>query len=315
MERSEIRDRPFHTARPPRVSLTLNPGYDLYDFKRSHEVAMSEQLSRHLPTAGLLVGLICAGTAPVLAQKAPDFSTNNTGWVSVGGEWTPLPGSPPPVKQDPGHRYVPNNVREQPTFRIADTDNPNLTQFAKDQLKRTNEAVLAGKPMWSRSARCWATGPAFLLTPAQPMFFVQTPQQVTILAQHDNDVRRIYLNVAHSANPKPSWYGESVGRYEGDALVIDTIGFNDKTYVDNFRTPHSEKLHLIERLRLVEDGKFIEAEVTIEDPAIFLQPLHVTKRARRVEATLAEWRCAAGEMNNAFSNGADPLPIAAKADF
>jgi hypothetical protein len=276
---------------------------------------MSDHMSRYSLTAGLLAGLICAGVAPALAQKAPDFSANNTGWVSVGGEWTPLPGSPPPVKQDPSHRYVPNNVREQPTFRVADIDNPNLTQFAKDQLKRTNEAVLAGKPMWSRSARCWATGPAFLLTPAQPMFFVQTSQQVTILAQHDNDVRRIYLNVPHSANPKPAWYGESVGRYEGDALVIDTIGFNDKTFVDNFRTPHSDKLHLVERLRLVEDGKFLEAEVTIEDPAIFLQPLHVTKRARRVEAMLAEWRCAAGEMNNAFANGADPLPMAAKADF
>ena len=271
---------------------------------------------RHSVTAGLLACLMC-GAVPALAQQGPpDFSASNVGWISVGGEWTPLPGSPPPVRQDPAHRYVPNNVGEQPTFRIADINNPNLTQFAKDSLKKTNEEVLAGKPMWSRSARCWATGvPAFLLTPAQPMFFVQTPQQVSMIAQHDNDVRRIYMNVPHSANPKPSWYGESVGHYEGDTLVIDTIGLNDKTFVDNFRTPHSEKLHLVERLRLVDDGKFLEAEVTIEDPAVFLQPLHVTKRARRVEATLAEWRCAAGEMNNAFANGADPLPMATKADF
>jgi hypothetical protein len=260
---------------------------------------------------------MCAGAAPALAQQGPpDFSASNVGWISVGGEWTPLPGSPPPVRQDPAHRYVPNNVGEQPTFRIADINNPNLTQFAKDSLKKTNEEVLAGKPMWSRSARCWATGvPAFLLTPAQPMFFVQTPQQVSMIAQHDNDVRRIYMNVPHSANPKPSWYGESVGHYEGDTLVIDTVGLNDKTFVDNFRTPHSEKLHVVERLRLVEGGKFIEAEVLIEDPAVFLKPLHVTKRSRRVEATLAEWRCAAGEMSNPFTNGADPLPTAQTADF
>jgi len=280
---------------------------------------MPEQLrnvSRYSRTAGLLVGICCAGVAPTLPQQGPpDFSANHAGWISVGGEWTPLPDSPPPVKQDPAHRYVPNNTGEQPTFRIADLNNPNLTQFAKDSLKQTNDAVLAGKPMWSRSARCWATGPAFLLTPAQPMFFIQTPQQVRILAQHDNDVRRIYMNVPHSENPKPSWYGESVGRYEGDALVIDTIGFNNRTFVDNFRTPHSDKLHLIERLRLVEGGQFLEAEVFIEDPAVFLKPLHVTKRSRRVEATLAEWRCAAGEMNNPFANGADPLPIAEKPDF
>jgi hypothetical protein len=277
---------------------------------------MSEQIgtvSKHSLAAALLV---CAGIVPALSQQGPpDFSADRAGWIAVGGEWTPLPGSPSPVRQDPAHRYVPNNTGEQPTFRIADLNNPNLTQFAKDALKQTNDATLAGKPMWSRSARCWATGPAFLLTPAQPMFFVQTPQQVRMLAQHDNDVRRIYMNVPHSENPKPSWYGESVGHYEGDTLVIDTIGFNDKTFIDNFRTPHSEKLHVVERLRLVEGGKFLEAEVVIEDPAVFLKPLHVTKRSRRVEATLAEWRCAAGEMNNPFANDADPLPMAVKADF
>ncbi len=281
---------------------------------------MSEHLENRLRTtlaAGLLAGIMCAGTGPALAQQSPpDFAANKAGWISVGGEWTPLPGILPPVTQDPAHRYVPNNVGGQPTFRIADINNPNLTQFAKDALKKSNDDVLAGKPMWSRSARCWATGvPAFLLIPAQPMFFVQTPQQVRMIAQHDNDVRRVYLDVPHSANPKPSWYGESVGHYEGDTLVIDTIGLNDKTFIDNFRTPHSEKLHVVELLRLVEGGKFLEAEVLIDDPAVFLKPLHVTKRSRRVDATLAEWRCAAGEMNNPFTNGADPLPTAERPDF
>lgn len=278
--------------------------------------------SRHSLAAGLLSGVLlsglaCGWIAIAPAQQAPpDFSANNAGWISVGGEWTPLPDSPPPVRQDPAHHYVPNNVGGQPTFRVADISNPNLTQFAKDSLKKTNDEVLAGKPMWSRSARCWATGvPAFLLTPAQPMFFIQTARQVTMIAQHDNDVRRVYLDVPHSANLKPSWYGESVGRYEGDALVIDTIGLNDRTFIDNFRTPHSEKLHVVERLRLVEGGRFLEAELLIDDPAVFIKPLHVTKRSRRVAATLAEWRCAAGEMNNPFAKDADPLPMAEKADF
>jgi len=281
---------------------------------------MSEQLRsacRYSLTASLLAGAICVGAAPALTQQGPpDFSTNNAGWVSVGGEWIPLPDSPRPVTQDPTYRYVPNNTREQPTFRMANINNPNLTEFAKASLKKTNDEVLAGKPMWSRSARCWATGvPAFLLIPAQPMFIVQTPKQVTMIAQHDNDVRRIYLDVPHSANPKPSWYGESVGHYEGGTLVIDTIGLNDKTFIDNFRTPHSDKLHVTERLRLVEDGKFLEAELLIDDPAVFIKPLHVTKRSRRVQATLNEWRCAAGEMNNPFAKGADPLPTATKSDF
>jgi hypothetical protein len=280
---------------------------------------MSQQLAARSPlslAAALLAGLVCAGAAPALAQgNPPNFAGTNVGWVAVGTDWTAKQGSPPLVTQDPAHKYVPNNVGGQPTFRVANLNNPNLTQFAKDSLKKTNEAVLAGKPMWSPSARCRATGPAFLLTPAQPLFFVQTGKEVIMLHQHDNDVRRIYLNVPHSGNPKPSWYGESVGRYEGDTLVIDTVGFTDKTFIDNFRTPHSEKLHMVERLRLVEDGKFFEADVVIEDPAVFLKPLQVTKRSRRVEAELAEWRCAAGEMNNPFADNSDPIPIAAKADF
>jgi len=270
--------------------------------------------SRYSLAAGLLAGLVCAG-APALAQSPPDFSGANLGWIAVGTEWTAVPGGPQPVKQDPAHRYVPNNTGGQPTFRIADLNNPNLTQFAKDSLKKTNEEVLAGKPMWSRSARCWATGvPGFILTPAQPLFFVQTAQQVRMLHQHDNDVRRIFMNVPHSANVKPSWYGESVGRYEGDTLVIDTIGLNDKTFVDNFRTPHSEKLHVVERYRLVEGGRFLQTEVLIEDAAVFIEPLKVTKRSRRVEQSLVEWRCAAGEINY-FGYDADPVPTATTPDF
>jgi hypothetical protein len=270
----------------------------------------------HSLVAGLVAGLVCCCAAPALAQGSPpNFSATDIGWIAVGTEWTAVPGGPQPVKQDPAHRYVPNNVGGQPTFRIADISNPNLTQFAKDSLKKTNDEVLGGKPMWSRSARCWATGvPGFILTPAQPLFFLQAAQQVRMMHQHDNDVRRIYLNVPHSANVKPSWYGESVGHYEGDTLLVDTIGLNDKTFVDNFRTPHSDKLHVVERYRLIEGGRFLETEVLMEDPAVFIQPLRVTKRSRRVEAKLTEWRCAAGEINY-FGYDADPVPTAERPDF
>lgn len=273
------------------------------------------------PTAALLGSLIAipfAGVpaAPAAAQAPPDFSAGNTvGWAAVGTEWTALPGSPPTVRQDPAHRYVPNNTGGQPTFRIADLDNPNLTPLAKVGLSRVNEAVLAGKPMWSPSARCWSTGPAFFLTPVQPMFFIQTPREVWIMAQHDNDVRRIYLDQPHSENPKPAWYGESVGHYEGDTLVVDTVAFNDRTFIDNFRTPHSDKLHTVERFRLVEGGAFLEIDEVIEDPAVFVAPLHVTKRSRRVEAKMLEWRCAAGEMSNPFADASDPIPVAQEPDF
>ena len=277
---------------------------------------------RELACAGnVALVFLGAWAAPTKAQQPvspPIFSWDlNVGWIGM-GDFKPVPGRVPPVSDDPKYPYVPNGAGRQPTYHIADLTNPNLKPWAKEVMRKDNAEVIAGKIAFTPSQSCLPAGvPAFLALGGNqnPYSFLQTPKEAWIMRSADSQVRRIYLDVPHSTNPKPSWYGESVGHYEGDTLVIDTIGLNDKTFIDNFRTPHSEKLHLVERLRLVEDGKFIEAEVTIEDPAIFINPLHVTKRARRVEATLAEWRCAAGEMNNAFANGADPLPMATKADF
>jgi len=277
--------------------------------------------SQQLLAGGLSACLLCAGAAIAQAQETsaaspPDLSAGNAGWVTIGTDWIGLPDSPPPVGNDPAHPYVGNNTGRQPTFRVADVNNPNLTQFAKDGLSAANEEVLRGKAMYSRESRCWATGvPTFLLNPGGPTFFIQTQDKVMMVWQMDHQVRHVYLNVPHSADPKPSWYGESVGHYEGDTLVVDTIGQNTKTFVDNFRTPHSDKLHVIERYRLVEGGKTLEAQVTIEDPATFIQPLQVVHRWRRVQGPMIESTCAEGEMVNPFKQDVEPLPVADKPDF
>jgi hypothetical protein len=278
-----------------------------------------------LVAAGMLAGLFGNGALllPALAQdgaksnaRVPDFSSNNAGWVSIGTDWVAVPGGPPPVADDSAHPYVPNNTGKQPTFRVADVNNHNLTQFAKDELKKSNDEVLRGKAMYARESRCWATGvPTYLLNPAQPTFLLQAPDKVTMIWQMDHQVRRIYLNVPHSENPRPSWYGESVGRYEGDALVVDTVGLNTRTFVDNYRTPHSERLHVVERYRLVEDGKTLQAEVTIEDPAVFIEPLKVIHRWRRVQGPMIESSCAEGELGNPFKQDVEPLPTADRPDF
>src|ERR1700758_361149 len=99
-------------------------------------------MARDRLPAAPLAGVIGGGSAPAAAQQGiPDFSAGRAAWVSVGGEWTPLPDSGATVKQDPAHRYVPNNTGGQPTFRVADTSNPNLTQFAKNGLKQANDDV------------------------------------------------------------------------------------------------------------------------------------------------------------------------------
>ena len=119
----------------------------------------------------------------------------------------------------------------------------------------------------------------------------------------------------HSQNLKPSWYGESVGRYEGDSLLIDTIGQTTQTFLDNYRTPHSDKLHVTERYHLIDGGKAMQADVVIEDPAAFIQPLRVIHRWRRVQGTIVESRCADGEMRNPFKQDVEPIPTADKLDF
>src|SRR5213079_1793092 len=132
---------------------------------------------------------------------------------------------------------------------------------------------------------------------APPMvFFIQTPKEVLIIWRGDSQTRHTYMNVPHSRNPKPSWYGESVGHYEGDTLVVDTIGQNTKTFVDNYRTPHTEQLHVVERIHLIEGGAKLQADITIEDPGALKQPLHVTHQWRKVQGPITESRCAEGEM-------------------
>jgi hypothetical protein len=123
------------------------------------------------------------------------------------------------------------------------------------------------------------------------------------------------LNVPHSAHPALSWYGESVGHYEGDTLVVDTIGLNDKTFVDNYRTPHTTQLHVVERFRLVDGGKTLQAVITVNDPGAFNMPWSAVQRWRRREdRPIIELVCAENP-NNYFNFDMAPLPTAAKPDF
>jgi hypothetical protein len=275
---------------------------------------------RQILSLGLLASL--AGTAAVqqamAASAPPDFSsTTQTAWVGIGiGALLPVPGSPKPVGQDPAHRYVPNGTPgEQPTQRISDIGNPNLKQWAKDVMKKDNDEVLAGKFAFTARSSCKPGGvPGFDVLLGGALFILQSPREVTMIFSGNNETRHILLNASHSANPKPSWYGESIGHYEGDTLVVDTIGFNDKTFLDNYRTPHTDKLHVTERWRLIEGGKKLEILMTIDDPGTFYQPWQALRQYNRVNRTLSEDACSENNINNPF--GIDyGTPVAEKPDF
>jgi hypothetical protein len=224
----------------------------------------------------------------------PDFQSNQTAWVHPpGGAFPAVLGSPVPLSQDPAHPFVANNSGRQPTYRMGDVSNPNLKQWVKDAMKKDNDEVLAGKIAFSARQSCLPGGvPVFLLFGGPPIYFVQTLKEVLMIYEGDAQLRRIYLNVPHSAKPKPSWYGESVGHYEGDTLVVDTVGLNTKTVVDSYRTPHTEKLHVTERWRLINDGKTLEANIRVEDPDTFNEPWATVQRYQRGQQTLSEEICA-----------------------
>jgi hypothetical protein len=191
----------------------------------------------------VLAGLLWSvPTTPAVGQQKaapPNFSSREFGWVRVGRagpDFDPVPGHVAPVTNDTRHPFADNNngIGKQPTYRIADLSNPNLKPWVKAQMKRDNDEVLAGKIAFTARQSCMPAGvPGFMAYGGPtPVYFVQTPKVVWLIFSGDHQVRRVFMNVPHSENPKPSWYGESVGHYEGDALVIDTIGLNTKTVVD-----------------------------------------------------------------------------------
>jgi hypothetical protein len=267
-----------------------------------------------------IVGCIAIGltgaTAPAMAENAspPDFSSNRTGWISINGDIVEVPGPGPSiVRSDPAHPYVPNGTGGQPTYRISDLTNPNLKPWVKERMKKDNEEVLAGKIGFTPRSSCRPAGvPGFMsFGRFTPINFIQSAKEVLIVFESDVQTRHIYLDVPHSENPKPSWYGESVGRYEGDTLVIDTIGMNDKTFVDNFRTPHTEKLHVVERWKMIDGGQVLEVNFTVDDPDAFNAPWSAIQRYRRVQQPWREEICAENNQHLFDYH----IPVADKPDF
>ncbi|HEY4263897.1 MAG TPA: hypothetical protein VGM72_01145, partial [Micropepsaceae bacterium] len=165
-----------------------------------------------------------------------------------------------------------------------------------------------------------------LLYPVFPVYFLQTPKEVVMIWAEDHQVRHVYLNQPHSPKPTLSWFGESVGRYDGDTLVVDTVGLNGRTFVDNFRTPHTDRLHVVERFRMIDGGRTLEAKIHVEDPGAFTMPWDAVQRYHRIDSAsdksdariphngLEEMACAetSGDILN---EGLESIPHADRPDF
>jgi hypothetical protein len=279
---------------------------------------------------GIAAAAFCAGVvawaAPAVAQspaqKIPDLASISFAWLAAGVHWfDPPPGlGHGPIRQDPAYPYHGNvDGPGQVTPDIGNVKDPVLKPWAAKQMQESNEEVLSGKrglPFVAQST-CHPGGvPGQLLTPAEPFYFIQTPKEVWMIWQRDHMVRRVFLTDKHSEVVKPSWFGESIGHYEGgDTLVIDTIGLSTKnSFLDWYRTPHSEKEHVIERFKLARDGNSLEALLTVDDPDTFNEPLAMTQRWRKVRNQMLETVCAENNGDH-FGRNLFPIPQADKPDF
>jgi hypothetical protein len=278
-----------------------------------------------LLTAGLLAGAAAAAFAQSASRTIPALASPDFGWQTNVADWQEPPAGVGhgPIRPDPAHPFMSNaeaNRRGlQPTLRIGDVKDPILKPWAAQQMAASNAEALRGDRQvpFAAQARCYPGGvPGQLLFPFEPFYFVQTPKAVWMMWQRDHMVRKVLLTDKHSADVKPSWFGESIGHYEnGDTLVVDTIGLSTKnSYIDNFRTPHSEKLHVVERFTVSPDGKNLTAIATVDDPETFNGPLTMQQRWFKVNEPMSETVCAENN-EDFFHQNLFPLPEAKTSDF
>jgi len=255
-------------------------------------------------------------------DKIPNLASVNFAWLAAGVHWFDPPAGMGrgPIRQDPAYHFHSNvDGPGQVTPDIGYTKDPVLKPWAAKQMQESNDEVLSGKrglPFVAQST-CHPGGvPGQLLTPAEPFYFIQTPKQVWMIWQRDHMVRRVYMTDKHSEEVKPSWFGESIGRYESDGtLVVDTIGLSTRnSFLDWYRTPHTEKEHVVERFRLINEGNTLEALVKVEDPDTFNEPLYMVQRWRKVKNALLETACAENNGDH-FGKNLFPIPQADKPDF
>jgi hypothetical protein len=284
------------------------------------------------------------------AAAAADRPARNGSAASIpdlSGIWTHLTWpafEPPPAGAGPVmnkmHREGVGDVYQL----VGDYANPILQPWAAEVVKRDGEIALAGKGYPTPSNQCWPNGVPYVLWNTD-MQMLQQPDQVTIIYSNDHEVRHVRMNESHPASITPSWYGDSVGHYEGDALVVDTIAVKRGPFamVDMYGTPHTDALHVVERYRLLDEGaareaeergqrelsrlrrnesqarqgadkgKALQVQFTVEDKGAFTMPWSAAVTYRHL---LIDWRemvCA--ENIHRYFEPDEQVPVAERPDF
>jgi hypothetical protein len=330
----------LHRIQNTRTRLVLRSG---------HEGEAEMNLQRHL----LLVATLAAAVTPALGQQvAPAVAPASIGARSAvsipdfSGTWRHgnLPWFIPPAS---GPGPVTNLSREKGSgvsdysSLVGDYKNPILQPWAADVVRKKGELSLAGVVYPNPANTCWPEPVPFLFKHAA-MQMLQLPDQIVMLFNENHEVRHVRVNQPHPTKVTPSWHGDAVGRYEGDTLMIDTLGVRtDRPHamVDLFGTPYTDKLHVVERYRLVDydeakdamqrgmkenrraggpynpnyADKYLQVQFTIEDSGAFTTPWTAIMIYLRDRDEWPEIACA--ENRFAFHHESDDLPHADRPDF
>jgi hypothetical protein len=170
-------------------------------------------------------------------------------------------------------------------------------------LERRIRAKNRGLPEADASTDCRPHGMPRVMESPYPIRIVQTPGQVTLLHEVAHNIRRIHLDKPAPKALAESYLGYSAGRWEGDTLVVETSGLNDKTFIDDEGSSHSAQLTVVERFRKINGGKELEVHFTITDPVTLTQPYSYTRTYKwRPDVRPAEYVCEENN-RNAPENG------------
>jgi hypothetical protein len=171
---------------------------------------------------------------------------------------------------------------------------PPLTPEGKTILEAHRAAAAKGDYSFDGNTRCLPPGLPRLLLMHEPFEIIQKPKVIYFVHQLNRLPRRAYLDEALPTDVDPHYLGYSVAKWDGDALVIESNGFDDSTMLDNAGLPHSESLHLTERYALSADSKHLHLTLTIEDPKTFTKAWNAQADfVKRPGYELAEDVCAA----------------------
>jgi hypothetical protein len=290
--------------------------------------------------------LLVTLSAPAAAQTAAPLPDIFGAWNHTSLNGLELPQSGPgPLKNLSRLRTGPQAGVGNLAQLVGDYRNSILQPWAAEVVRRSGEMALAGKGYPTPRNQCWPEQVPFVLENFG-MEILQRPDKVTILYPFDHQFRQVRLNASHPEHPAPRWYGDSVGHYEGDTLVVDTVGVKTGPFsmVDWYGTPFTEALHIVERYRLLDyeatmeaiardakehfqfvnpdngppvdpnyKGNGLQIHVTIEDRGAFTTPWTATVTLRRATAERLELVCA--DNTEWFPGAHSKVPVADESDW